>query len=915
MKKHKLFVSVLASAVCLASVYSCQDELGVPGSPVGSIKVKIDAEEMATRSAGSDEMTLTQTMVMNEDSLLLMEYVCDNRSVPFYEVVNDTRSASVTTADLNKVGGVFGMQAFLDNYDEIDCEDPPTLTDNDHYIVNGRVAYIDAATGWNFTDGSGTAIDYKWLYKMFFTFWSYYPKDVLEGSDFGSSSTGRHTMSIDDYTVATSSDDQKDLLVAYNNRYSDDKNENEALSIVFKHILSEINFDFSAITTAGYSVDKIEIIGAIGQGDCAISGGTASTTAEVGAPTSITWTPDGSKTKTFTMTLSTTEAQNNFFMIPQPLPTDTKIKITLTKSGKTETRESSLSTTWLPGKYYKYVLTYDPADYSFALKTPGDATTTFTEKNTTASVNKFINITSTKKKGSAAPENWDWDIQSYQIGSGTEVPVASTATSITAEDLVITEDLTNNRLKVESKKWIGIDKGGHDYWTNADGKSETAWVAEDWSSTKAKSSSPLDLSEFDFQSETVTTMNTANCYIVRHAGTYKIPLVYGNGVVNGAASTAGYVFTGGLTNFINHKGSNISSPFIENNTDCTASSAAIVWQDRQEDGKNPVIQNVSLTGSAASTYDASNVRYIQFTVSPSDIRQTNAVIAVKNSTTTMWSWHIWVTNDPAILSGPISVTNHTGDSYGFFPSSSLGWIEPKFYEDREDVTIKLVQKSSCETITVTVKQTKPDKLASSGVVYQWGRKDPFPTESLTSVTSANSQTTLATAIQNPNKFYAPTSKNWCSTNYTNLWAGKYTGYSSTSGTSTASNLTSKTIYDPSPVGYKVPSIFAYSGFSTTGNDPTDIAQYNIPTGTEFDMGWNFNTGTVGTIFFDASGWSTSGTIESKGQEGNYHSALLYSSTNNYITYWAWGIWAGAYYMHMTNTTPTHLGASVRPVTE
>ena len=209
------------------------------------------------------------------------------------------------------------------------------------------------------------------------------------------------------------------------------------------------------------------------------------------------------------------------------------------------------------------------------------------------------------------------------------MPVESPATSVKVEDLIITEykTSTSNQLKLEWKRWEGKDKGGHKYWTNENGISGdnggTGWSPASRSSTYT-TSNPLDLSKFNYKTEMPADMNTANCYIVRHAGTYKIPLVYGNGVQGGSATEAGYKFTttGSSTNFLttfkNHLNADISSHFTDTNSNCKAKDAVIKWQDRQEEGSSPVISGVSLTGNTATTYDESNVRYIQFTVSLMD---------------------------------------------------------------------------------------------------------------------------------------------------------------------------------------------------------------------------------------------------------------------------------------------------------
>jgi hypothetical protein len=84
-----------------------------------------------------------------------------------------------------------------------------------------------------------------------------------------------------------------------------------------------------------------------------------------------------------------------------------------------------------------------------------------------------------------------------------------------------------------------------------------------------------------------------------------------------------------------------------------------------------------------------------------------------------------------------------------------------------------------------------NSVASRGLYYQWGRKDPIPLNN-NLITFANGQVSMETAIRNPNTFfYKEETYDWLSTPNDNLWGG-ITG--------------TKSIYDPSPAGFKVPLV-------------------------------------------------------------------------------------------------------------
>ena len=93
----------------------------------------------------------------------------------------------------------------------------------------------------------------------------------------------------------------------------------------------------------------------------------------------------------------------------------------------------------------------------------------------------------------------------------------------------------------------------------------------------------IDLSLRDVKGNTISR-STANCYVVNSPGWYKIPLVYGNAIKNGATNTVAYSnsnsATYALKNFVRHDGQPITNPWIREN-DINVTSAEMMWQDNQ----------------------------------------------------------------------------------------------------------------------------------------------------------------------------------------------------------------------------------------------------------------------------------------------------------------------------------------------
>ncbi|AZA81018.1 T9SS C-terminal target domain-containing protein [Chryseobacterium lactis] len=89
----------------------------------------------------------------------------------------------------------------------------------------------------------------------------------------------------------------------------------------------------------------------------------------------------------------------------------------------------------------------------------------------------------------------------------------------------------------------------------------------------------------------------------------------------------------------------------------------------------------------------------------------NAVIALKVNGEVYWSWHIWVTDDPA-----------NGSSYKSFDNIK---------RVRSDGTTELIPNTEWQWMdrnlgALTSSITSSDWNRSGGLLYQWGRKDPIP---------------------------------------------------------------------------------------------------------------------------------------------------------------------------------------------
>lgn len=239
----------------------------------------------------------------------------------------------------------------------------------------------------------------------------------------------------------------------------------------------------------------------------------------------------------------------------------------------------------------------------------------------------------------------------------------------------------------------------------------------------------------------------------------------------------------------------------------------------------------------------------------------NAVVVVRKDGIIAWSWHIWVTNYAPVANKIASnQPNKTTFAYNNFL-----WLD-----------------RNLGATSATMGQ-----VSSLGFYYQWGRKDPFPgadrikdpvnqipiygpSRNLLSVSyvPVPAKSNLNNSINNPLTYYPSDGPlyDW----YTNstspsdengsLWGGEY-------GVAPSP----KTVYDPCPVGWRVPTYL-------NGVDPWH----------DFTHAWNnqYTGENWGSVlgWYPASGlrFELNGNIQEVGGRGLYWTAYASGSTVSYL---------------------------------
>lgn len=323
-----------------------------------------------------------------------------------------------------------------------------------------------------------------------------------------------------------------------------------------------------------------------------------------------------------------------------------------------------------------------------------------------------------------------------------------------------------------------------------------------------------------YEATTATDLSaegTANCYIVSQAGDYKFKATQGNSDTRPDIATADWL-----------------------------------WMSESNDL-------------------ISNVRYVDgYVYFKAGEKKGNAVIAgLTTKDAISWSWHIWLTDAPALHYGATTAQQIMDRNLG-------------------------------------ATSTAVDDYKAYGLCYEWGRKDPFPganntgavasestayqeatikfevnpalgrTFNSTRNTNATSGQEVAYSITNPMcylRYYNADNgggkNNWWNSDYadfTNLWGFVAEG-----------QQVNKTIYDPCPAGYAVPGYLddVYGSYTTLTTTFT-------PVGT---MNGRMYTGAEGsTSYYPAAGFRDVGTpLKEIGVMGQYWTAYPRAKSTDFRT--------------------------------
>ncbi len=609
----------------------------------------------------------------------------------------------------------------------------------------------------------------------------------------------------------------------------------------FRHALTAIKFAVGQNLSINKTISKVEIRNALSKGKYTLSDKFDGTGAK--------W-ENLSDAKTFKLeglAVSTNQNPNavltgndgdnyTFYMIPQELTgKNITVYVEFTDGSKIE---SILKGSWLAGTTKTYKLSEKNSTWEYTLETTNPANVAYNQDKSN-----------------------DYRVTSYRNApDGTKQPVKWKAVGFEEYDRA-TDSWTN----------LGTNKPT---WLTAMSKEngEGGATAELGRATITKADLKDRLTEYNKVLQTATEkgaagnyynlsnanggdaiQNTANSYLISAPGYYRIPLVYGNAVKGGTTNESSYktahTGTNVLSNFKDHLGNDITTPYINvQNASNPATQASIVWMDQKD-----LVDGLTVTNNGDKSF-------VNFHVSAANIKNGNAVIAVKNADgTIMWSWHLWFDHSDALST--IACTNHEGDNFKI-TKNILGYTLYKWkstsYESPRVARMKIEQEvgnGAKKSAYITITQSPYAEREYSTALYQFGRKDAFPgTNTLyesTFVENGGNNISIVNAIQNPGTFYTDGNKWGTEYRYFNLWSMQTTSQGD------ASKTLVKTVYDPCPVGFTMPPLKTFSGATTTGKTNTNNKDINALG--NWDQGWHFyakDSSSPSTVYYPAIGSRT-----------------------------------------------------------
>lgn len=894
---------------------------------------KIDDSIEFFLSEGNDTLDISSTRTIesvklisenNQDTLSLYVTIADRDSLPDTLF---TRGVCVTTDKLkNAYDNNIGVRSFVES---------------EFYFEN--LLKYEESHKW------ATPVIYYWPNSTVgLDFWAWAPKNIPDGKgsieeidNVNQSMIFTYTMPAPNTTVNKDAENQLDLILSHSKVKKTDHDGRVPLN--FKHALAAIRFEIGK--TSDIIVKSISLKNIKSKGQC---------TYAPNESTSVIWS-SLTNPATFKHTFDTridvqntydaiqtqpVDASENqeatFMVIPQQSQAGSEIEIEMVyqtigsdKDITVSHKMTSSEVNWQPCKIYTYSILYHKWEY--ILSTAASDIKVDKSAHTGQTVGDIKSYRKTPVGTGYIVEAVPWYMAFSEDGGKTW----KTSTPQMFQNL---QKITGNGGTVGETMTYDIKKS----------PKTTKFDAEDFHSQELRSRVPkseFDLSTWNPATNKTCSKTTANCYVVNTSGTFKFPMVFGNALKNGIDNTSSYKSSSSKTGDIilktlkcsdgNSNSVNIKTPYIKDQYTGGTYTTELLWQDSKG-----VIDSVGV--NVEEEIISGHNGYVTFSVNREQITQCNALIALKRNGTIVWSWHIWVTDFDLTTTGDVTYTYNSKKTTYKFMCKTLGQVdvgqrtETDLYEPRHCI-IRVKQENSSKYLDYNVRQTS-DKVinniispSSSVPYYEFGRKDPFQpstgtenkfkslydiqgnTRTNTYYNTLNDGTiNIAKNIENPTTFYywSDNAGHTYSTDapvnstYTNLWSinldGRINDYNSTDDKKLTSVATDKTVYDPCPVGFKIPNADAFRPLVAT---TTKTWENTANAGYKY---WGVRYNNDDNLFFPSYGYylCNNGKLDVVGSLGSYwNSNAALTGSNKF--------WGGNFFFEKTSDNKGTLSTSAR----
>lgn len=627
---------------------------------------------------------------------------------------------------------------------------------------------------------------------------------LVDGNPMVTTTSG--TNPVVNYSPAANAKEHIDVLVANTEAFNYDDYVSQKIPIRFSHATTAVYFKVGSDLSYNQKVKKIEIRNVLGSGTYDIA--------------TKTWTPSTTK-KNFALEFDSgdefpTNISNKvmndgdgvFFMVPQDIPADADVKITFLSGKSVVAKIGGNGKKWVAGTTRTYSISNskDELDREFHI-TAKAAKTTFNYDETNAPFTVTSYSKSLKPGSIEKPE--PWTITKYEFSADGTNWTEGKPSMVAA----MSSESGNGGTSAEARV-MTLANDFHDYKAEREAALKTA----------PEATGTVDLSKVNGPQE------TANCYVVSASGKYSFPMVYGNAIKNGATNASSYTSSYPASEHIFNKfwgASEINSPYITG-----ANGAKVLWTSTPD-----IVSDVTINGSN-----------VEFKVNKDKMKEASVIIGVTSNTlgdyNVLWSWHIWITSKDVI-----------DTSKDYFMREPLGFRHTEWhgttYEKDRKVRLTFTQTRTGKTAQVEFTQ-KASALVREGqaMYYQQGRKDPlYPSNGMvlqskgTDPNGYNRGFLPFWAVRMPlimarYRTYDPNDSgigkgeangDWMWINFTNqndgtkyyshaehatyfnLWdVNNCVGYQNT-------NAFVKTVYDPSPAGFRIPRLDEFNKINSGNN--------------------------------------------------------------------------------------------------